>query len=108
MLPAPAVAPIAASAEAIKGNPETTKPSELLGSDGVRGAYDTLCNDPDGSRTTSGNLGENELESILGSACGSILSHPYTIQLLSIWAKLDEPARHDLLAVARGWVKVAQ
>ncbi len=37
--------------ETIKGNPETTKPSELLGSDGVRGAYDTLCNDPDGSRT---------------------------------------------------------
>lgn len=26
------------------------------------------------------------------------------IELVSIWAKLDEPARRDLLAVARGWV----
>jgi hypothetical protein len=29
------------------------------------------------------------------------------IELLAIWAELDEPARRDLLAVARGWVKVA-
>ncbi len=28
-------------------------------------------------------------------------------ELLTIWAGLDEPARRDLLAVARGWVKVA-
>ena len=51
MLPAPVVAPIATPAETIKGNPETTKPSDLLGSDGVRGACETLRNDPDGSRT---------------------------------------------------------
>ncbi len=25
-------------------------------------------------------------------------------ELLAIWAELDEPARRDLLAVARGWV----
>ena len=29
------------------------------------------------------------------------------IELLAIWAELDEPARRDLLAVARGWLKVA-
>ncbi len=33
----PAGSPIATPAETIKGNPETTKPSELLGSDGVSG-----------------------------------------------------------------------
>ena len=26
------------------------------------------------------------------------------IELLAIWAELDEPARRDLLAVARGWM----
>jgi len=34
-----------------KGVTETTKPSELLGSDGSNGVTDTLYNDPDGSRT---------------------------------------------------------
>jgi len=86
----------------------STLPSELLGSDVCLRAVDALCNDPEGNGTTPGNGGENELESILGSTCGSILSHPDTIQLLSLWAELDEPARRDLLAVARGWVKVAE
>ena len=67
-------------------------------------ATETKPNDPDGNGTTPGNRGENELESILGSTCGSILSHPDTIELLAIWSKLYEPARRDLLAVARGWV----
>ena len=54
MLPAHVVTrprPQCFPAGTIKGNPETTKPSELLGSDGCLRANDALCNDPDGSRT---------------------------------------------------------
>ena len=42
-----------------------------------------------------------------GSTGGSITNNQEITELLFVWAKLDETARRDLLAVARGWVKVA-
>ena len=51
VLPAPTVAPIEHNLEPSGPSLETTKPSELLGSDGLCGGSDTLMSDPDGSRT---------------------------------------------------------
>ena len=48
---------------------------------------------------------QTDASSIGGSTGGSIPAHlstKTTEELLSIWAKLDEPARRDLLAAARG------
>ena len=62
-------------------------------------------NDPDGNGTTIKIIGEFQQNIDLGSTCGSIpapLSSKNSKELLAIWAKLDEPARRDLLAVARG------
>ncbi len=39
-----------------------------------------------------------------GSTGGSIINNQEITELLFVWAKLDETARRDLLAVARGWV----
>lgn len=50
---------------------------------------------------------ENELFQSTGYYSGDYPELAGTDELLATWAKLDEPARRDLLAVARGWVKVA-
>ena len=62
-------------------------------------------NDPDGNRTTIKIPKEYQSNIDLGSTCGSIPAHLSSEtgkELLSIWAKLDDVARRDLLAVARG------
>ena len=35
------------------------------------------------------------------------MNNPEIRELLLLWAELDDPARRDLLAVARGFVKVS-
>ena len=42
-----------------------------------------------------------------GSTGGSITNNQEITELLFVWAELDDSARRDLLAVARGWVNVA-
>ena len=69
-------------------NPRNDKTQRIAGFCWCTMCGDSEPSDPEGNRTTCGNTGENELESILGSTCGSILSHPDTVQLLSVWADL--------------------
>lgn len=88
----------------ISRSDETTKPSELLGSDGVSGLVIPYVMTPTG-------MEQNDKTQGMKKHCKSVpLPVPLsgTIkELLAIWNELDESARRDLLAVARGWVKVA-
>ena len=47
----------------------------------------------------------NELFQPTGYYSGDYPELVGTDELLSVWAELDETARRDLLAVARGWVR---
>ncbi|HUP81521.1 MAG TPA: hypothetical protein VM260_23420 [Pirellula sp.] len=63
---------------------------------------------PQGDEQNRKAMGKQDCSSVRGSTGGSIKNNPEIRELLFLWAELDKPARRDLLAVARGWVKVAR
>lgn len=50
---------------------------------------------------------KTRVETANATSVGPPVGPSEAIELLAIWSELDESARRDLLAVARGWVKVA-
>ena len=62
---------------------------------------------PQGDEHSAKSLQNNTFSRVGGSTGGSIMNNPEIRELLLLWAELDDPARRDLLAVARGFVKVS-
>jgi hypothetical protein len=95
---------VLAQGGAITTNHETKKPSVLLGSDGLGSVQTSDLVPPQGLEQASKTLGNSNNSQTVPppvppSSIDSIPSD--AIELLSIWSKLDEPARRDLLKVAR-------
>jgi hypothetical protein len=62
---------------------------------------------PQGDEQNAKSLQKNTFSRAGGSTGGSIKNNPEIQEIFLIWAKLDDPARCDLLAFARGLAEVA-
>ena len=88
----------------IRETQETKKPCDLQGLDGAGWLVKLNLVTPTGMEQPDKNQGKKgTMENLPPQSPPSETIN----ELLAIWAQLDEPARLDLLMVARSWVKVA-
>jgi len=90
---------------AFQENQKPAKSLVLMGTEPPRCVNEYPRQGSNNQSSTNEIVRQTDTSSNGGSTGGSIPAHlstKTTEELLSIWAKLDEPARRDLLAAARG------
>ncbi len=88
-----------------RSKPRNAKIPAIMAPDGAAISGISILVPPQGDEHVVNSLENPSHLAIRGSTGGSITNNQEISELLLLWSELDNSARRDLLAVARGWIK---